>query len=222
MYQLVIFDWDGTLMDSAQKIANCIKAAARDVGVEEPSDEKAKSIIGLGLTEAMTVLFDSASASQVERIVEAYKYHFVTGDDTAQGLFDGVEQGLQALEDAGAVLAIATGKSRAGLDRVFSETDLKKHFIVTRCADETRSKPHPQMLHEILDFTAIDASKTIMVGDTTYDMDMARHASMAGLGAAYGVHSETMLLESQAVAVKHTFSQLLEWLLDGRIEKAYA
>ena len=155
MYQLIIFDWDGTLMDSAQKIANCIKAAARDVGVEEPSDEKAKSIIGLGLTEAMTVLFDSASASQVERIVEAYKYHFVTGDDTAQGLFEGVEQGLQALEDVGAVLAIATGKSRAGLDRVFSETDLKKHFVVTRCADETRSKPHPQMLHEILDLSLI-------------------------------------------------------------------
>ena len=151
-----------------------------------------------------------------------YKYHFVTGDDTAQGLFDGVEDGLKALEEAGAVLAVATGKSRAGLDRVFRETGLKEHFIVTRCADETRSKPHPQMLNEILDYTAIDPSKAIMVGDTTFDMDMAQHANMAGLGAGYGVHSESMLLDSQALTVKHSFHQLLAWLLEGRIEKAYA
>jgi len=222
MYQLIIFDWDGTLMDSAQKIANCIQASARDVGVGVPSDEQAKSIIGLGLTEAMTQLFSSASKAQVSQIVEAYKYHFVTGDDTAQGLFEGVEDGLIALEEAGAVLAVATGKSRAGLDRVFNETNLQKHFIVTRCADETRSKPHPQMLHEILDYTAIDPKKTIMVGDTTYDMDMALNASVAGLGAGYGVHSEAMLLDSKALVVKHTFSDLLAWLLEGRIEKAYA
>lgn len=221
MYQLIIFDWDGTLMDSAQKIANCIKASARDVGVDEPSDEKAKSIIGLGLVEAMKILFPSGTESQVRQIVEAYKYHFVKGDCTEQGLFDGVEQGLQALEDAGAVLAVATGKSRAGLDRIFAETGLKKHFITSRCADETRSKPHPQMLNEILDFSAIDADKTIMVGDTTYDMDMAVNANIHGLGAAYGVHAESMLLKSKAVSVQHSFNQLLTWLLNGRIEKAY-
>ena len=221
MYQLVIFDWDGTIMDSAQKIANCIKASARDVGVDEPSDHQAKSIIGLGLTEAMTVLFSSATDSQVKQIVEAYKYHFVKGDVTEQGLFDGVEQGLQSLEDAGAVLAVATGKSRAGLDRIFAETGLKKHFIVSRCADETRSKPHPQMLNEILDFTAIDASKAVMVGDTTYDLDMAKNANVHGLGAGYGVHSESMLLESNAVSVQHSFKQVINWLLDNRIEKAY-
>lgn len=222
MYELIIFDWDGTLMDSAQKIANCIKASARDVGVVEPSDEKAKSIIGLGLTEAMTVLFANSSQQQVNEIVDAYKYHFVKGDVTEQGLFEGVEQGLQALDDAGAVMAVATGKSRAGLDRVFGETDLRDYFITTRCADETRSKPHPQMLLEILDFTAIDPTKVIMVGDTTYDMDMAANANVAGLGAGYGVHSETMLLASKAVTVKHSFTDLLAWLLDGRIEKAYA
>ena len=221
MYQLIIFDWDGTIMDSAQKIANCIKAAARDAGVDEPSDQQAKSIIGLGLTEAMRVLFESASDSQIKQIVEAYKYHFVKGDVTEQALFEGVEQGLQALEDAGAVLAVATGKSRAGLDRIFAETGLKKYFITSRCADETRSKPHPQMLHEILDFTAIDADKAVMVGDTTYDMDMAVNANMHGLGASYGVHSEAMLLESKAVSVQHSFKQIIAWLLDGRIEKAY-
>jgi len=99
---------------------------------------------------------------------------------------------------------------------------LKKHFITSRCADETRSKPHPQMLNEILDYTAIDVSKAIMVGDTTFDMDMAVNANMAGLGAGYGVHSEAMLLESKALSVQPSFTQLLAWLLDGRIEKAYA
>lgn len=222
MYQLIIFDWDGTIMDSAQKIANCIKASAHDVGVSVPSDERAKSIIGLGLTEAMKELFSSATESQVKQIVEAYKYHFVKGDVTEQGLFDGVEKGLQQLEEAGAVLAVATGKSRVGLDRIFAETGLRKYFITSRCADETRSKPHPQMLHEVLDFAAIDASKTIMVGDTTYDMDMALNANVHGLGASYGVHSEVMLLESKAVSVQHSFKQILEWLLDGRIEKAYS
>ena len=222
MYQLIIFDWDGTIMDSAQKIANCIRASARDVGVEAPSDEKAKSIIGLGLLEAMTVLFSTATESQVKQIVEAYKYHFVKGDVTEQSLFEGVESGLQALEDAGAVLAVATGKSRAGLDRIFAETGLKKHFITSRCADETRSKPHPQMLNEILDFSAINADKAIMVGDTTYDMDMALNANIDGLGVSYGVHTESMLLESKALSVQHSFNQLLAWLLDGRIEKAYA
>ena len=203
MYQLIIFDWDGTIMDSAQKIANCIRASARDVGVEEPSDEKAKSIIGLGLLEAMTVLFSTATESQVKQIVEAYKYHFVKGDVTEQSLFEGVESGLQALEDAGAVLAVATSKSRACLDRIFAETGLKKHFITSRCADETRSKPHPQMLNEILDFSAINADKAIMVGDTTYDMDMAVNANIDGLGASYGVHTESMLLESKALSVQH-------------------
>lgn len=221
MYQLIIFDWDGTLMDSAQKIANCIKAAARDVNLSEPTDQDAKSIIGLGLLEAMHRLFPGIKEPVLSKLVDAYKYHFVTGDLTEQGLFDGIEKGLQALEDAGAVLAVATGKSRAGLDRVLSEVSLKPYFITTRCADETRSKPHPQMLHEILDFTAIEPHKAIMVGDTTFDMDMAANAGVAGLGAGYGVHSERMLLDSKALAVGDTFSELLAWLLNDRVEKAY-
>jgi len=208
-------------MDSAQKIANCIKASARDVGVDEPTDERAKSIIGLGLREAMCVLFPDESEANHVSLVDAYKYHFTTGDATEQILFDGVETGLQTLEEAGAMLAVATGKSRAGLDRVFAEIDIRKYFVTSRCADETRSKPHPQMLHEILDFTAIDPQKAIMVGDTTYDMDMAAGAGMAGLGVGYGVHSEAMLRESKAQEVVHSFADLLAWLLNGRVEKAY-
>ncbi len=222
MYQLIIFDWDGTLMDSAQKIANCIQASARDVGVLEPSSQRAKSIIGLGLTEAMQSLFPDLDSAKVKALVDAYKYHFLKGDETEQKLFDGVSEGLEALEAAGAVLAVATGKSRAGLDRAFAANGLDKHFVVTRCADETRSKPHPQMLHEILEFTAIDPKNAIMVGDTTYDMDMAINANIAGLGAGYGVHTEEMLLASKAKEVHKSCHEMMSWLLDDRVERAYA
>lgn len=221
MYQLVIFDWDGTIMDSAMKISNCIQASARDVGLDVPTTERAKSIIGLGLFEAMRQLFPNIDETEITAMVSAYKHHFVTADGTEQKLFDGVEEGLQALNDAGAVLAVATGKSRAGLDRAFAALDLKPHFITSRCADETRSKPHPQMLHEILDFTAIEPQKAIMVGDTTFDLDMAANANIAGLGAGYGVHSEQMLIDSKALSVQPSFREVIAWLLDGRVEKAY-
>ena len=221
MYQLIIFDWDGTIMDSAQKISNCIQASALDVGLDIPTSEQAKSIIGLGLFEAMVHLYPDASESEVNDMVDAYKHHFLTADNTEQKLFDGVSHGLKALEDAGAVLAVATGKSRAGLDRAFAALELKHHFITSRCADETRSKPHPQMLHEILEFTAIEPHKAIMVGDTTYDLDMAANAGMAGLGAGYGVHSEQMLLDAKAISVEPSFKKVIAWLLDGRVERAY-
>ena len=221
MYQLVIFDWDGTIMDSAQKIANCIQASARDVGLTEPTTRAAKNIIGLSLNEAMQRLFLGVSDAQINALVDAYKYHFVTGDATEQKLFAGVSQGLQALERSGVLLAVATGKSRAGLDRAFGVTQLNTHFTVTRCADETRSKPHPQMLHEILDFTAIEPQKAIMVGDTTYDIEMATNANIAGLGVSYGVHTEAMLLNANAISVQHSFVSVIDWLLSGRLEKAY-
>ncbi len=209
-------------MDSAQKISNCIQASARDVGLAVPSTQSAKSIIGLGLFEAMRHLYPTASEAQVAAMVDAYKHHFLIADDTEQKLFDGVVDGLQALESAGAVLAVATGKSRAGLDRAFGALELKQHFITSRCADETRSKPHPQMLHEILEFTAIEPHKAIMIGDTTFDLDMATNANIAGLGAGYGVHSEQMLLDSNALSVETSFERIVAWLLDGRVERAYA
>lgn len=221
MYRLVIFDWDGTIMDSAFKIATCIQASAKQVGLLEPSIEQAKSIIGLGLFEAMRRLYPNVSEAKIGELTETYKYYFVNVDNTEQRLFDGVVAGLEALERTGAVLAVATGKSRAGLDRVLDELGLRHHFIATRCADETRSKPHPQMLLELLDFTAIEPHKAIMVGDTTFDLDMAANAKVAGLGAAYGVHSKQQLFDSKALSVQSSFSKIIEWLLDGRLERAY-
>lgn len=222
MYQLVVFDWDGTLMDSTLKIANCIRASARDIGIAPPTVERAKSIIGLGLLESMQALFPVATSAQHHQLVERYRYHFVTGDVTQQGLFDGVVDGLHTLEQNGVLLAVATGKSRVGLDRAFSVTGIQHKFVVSRCADETRSKPHPQMLDEILDFTAIDANKAIMVGDTSFDMDMAKNARIAALGVSYGAHSSKTLLNSHAQSVQNSVQNMIDWLLDGRIEAAYA
>ena len=222
MYQLIIFDWDGTVMDSAQKIANCIRASARDLGICEPSEQKAKSIIGLSLVQAMEVLFPQLSRQQISKLIENYKHHFVTLDQTEQCLFSGVEEGLKKLNESGALLAVATGKSRAGLNRVFDELSMRKFFVTSRCADETRSKPHPQMLLELLDYTAIHPNKSIMVGDTTFDMDMARNAKMHGLGAGYGVHSKQDLLNSNALQVLDSFEGIIDWLLSNRLEKAYS
>lgn len=221
MYQLVIFDWDGTLMDSAAKISTCMREAAREAGLIVPSVEAAKGIIGLGLMEAASVLYPHANDTDKRALIEAYRYQFLHADKTEQQFFVGVEQGLQRLSDLGVFLAVATGKSRAGLDRALENSGFGRYFTITRCADETRSKPHPQMLHEILDYTAIDTNKTIMVGDTSFDLDMARAANVDGLGAAYGVHSVDVLQDSGAVAIKHSFTDLLEWLLDQRVEKAF-
>ncbi len=208
-------------MDSTFKIASCIQSAARDVGVPVPSIEDAKNIIGLGLHESMQVLFPTATKTQLSDLVERYKYLFVNEDKTEQKLFDQVVEGLDQLQEKGAFLAIATGKSRVGLDRVLGATTIGHHFVTTRCADETRSKPHPQMLLEILEFTAIDASKAIMVGDTSYDMDMAASANVHGLGVSYGAHDEATLYASNAQTVQHTVADMIAWLLDGRVEKAF-
>ncbi|GGZ99102.1 haloacid dehalogenase [Arenicella chitinivorans] len=221
MYQLIIFDWDGTLMDSAAKISNCIRAAARDVGLAVPSTHDAQQIIGLGLLEAMQRLFPEASPEQLEALITAYKYHFVTGDVTEQRLFDGVLEGLRYIADSGALLAVATGKSRAGLTRALETTGLGSHFTYTRCADETRSKPHPQMLEEILNFTAVDPNKALMIGDTTFDMEMAAHADIDGLAVSYGVHGASDLGATSALDVVSSFHDVSSWLSSGRLQKVF-
>ena len=221
-YQLLIFDWDGTLMDSAQKIANCIRASALDLELEPPTEQAAKNIIGLGLTEAMHILFPQASAEICSQLVERYRYHWLVADTTPQQLFSGVIDGLQHLDKSGCLLAVATGKSRVGLDRAFADADIERLFTVTRCADETRGKPHPQMLEEILEVTAIEPHKAIMIGDTTYDMEMAGHAGIAGLGVSYGVHTQASLEQAGAIHCVHTFDQLMGWLQAGRVEEAFS
>jgi len=220
-FQLVVFDWDGTLIDSARKICNCIQAAARDLQLVEPDYNQAKNIIGLDLLESMQILFPEQSRATQAELVERFRQHSIYDDVTAQPLFEGVEAGLARLDSRGVLLAVATGKARRGLTRVFADIDIEHYFVTTRCADESRSKPHPQMLEDILETTSIDPHKSIMVGDTSYDMQMAKNAGIPGLGAGYGVHSHSTLRKASAIDVLDSFSGVIDWLLK-RTEAAFS
>jgi phosphoglycolate phosphatase len=221
MYKLIVFDWDGTLMDSAQKIADCIIDSALDVGLRPPSEQQAKSIIGLGLVEAMHILFPNGSTKTIDKMIERYRYHFINANQTPQSLFKGVEQGLAKLYNEGVFLAVATGKSRSGLDRALASLSIAKYFVASRCGDETRSKPNPQMLMELLEYTAIDPINTVMVGDTVYDMQMASNAGVDGLAVSYGVHSSSQLKTANPIGILNSFDEVCQWLINNRIQTAY-
>ena len=210
-FDLIVFDWDGTLMDSVAKIVRCMQAAAADTGVADPGVAAIRDIIGLGLDAAMQVLFPDQAPAQRARLVERYRKHFVELDTTITPLFPGVAEGLAQLRAQGCLLAIATGKARRGLDRVLDETGMRPLFASSRCADETLSKPHPQMLEEILAETGVESGRALMVGDTVYDMEMARNAKVAGLAVSYGVHARARLLEYGARACVDSFSEVRAW-----------
>jgi len=211
-YDLIVFDWDGTLMDSAAKIVRCFSSALADVGIANPGDAAIRNIIGLGLAEAITALLPAHSDAARAAVVERYREHFLYLDAGDSELFPGVATGLERLSRQGYVLAVATGKSRRGLDRVLGATRLKSLFAMTRCADESFSKPHPQMLQDILDHSGTDARRALMVGDTVYDLEMAKNARVDGLGVSYGVHERARLLELTPRAVVDSFPDVCDWL----------
>jgi len=219
-YQCIVFDWDGTLMDSIQKIVECLQSAAEDVDLPIPTVAAAKDIIGLGLQEAMLAIFGDISEQKVSEIVERYRFYFLEDNQTSQPLYPSVRSGLKILDETGVALCVATGKARRGLDRVMSKENLESLFFYTRCADESRSKPHPQMLLDILNHTALDSERVLMVGDTTYDMEMAAGANIDSVGLTHGVHSKQRLLSSGADQVFSNFDELLDWLMP-RVEKVY-
>jgi phosphoglycolate phosphatase len=211
-FDLIVFDWDGTLMDSEAKIVRCMQAAAVDVGIPDPGVNAIRDIIGLGLKEAMQVLFPEYTSAHQGELVERYRQHFLELDHTGMPLFPGVTQGLAQLTEQGYLLAIATGKARRGLNRVLDETGMRHLFTSSRCADEAFSKPHPKMLEDILDETGVDAGRALMVGDTVYDMEMARNAKVAGLAVSYGVHARDRLLDCGALACLDSFPEVCAWV----------
>ncbi len=212
-YRCIIFDWDGTLMNSLQKISESVRSAAIDVDLPVPTDAQAKNIIGLGLNDSMMKLFGDIGTEKISQVVERYKHHFVHQNKTEQPLYKGVLDGLEELSQSGAFLCVATGKARAGLERVLNAESMHDFFIYTRCADESRTKPHPQMLLDTLDYLALDKRDCLMVGDTEYDMQMADHAGIDGLGISHGAHSEDRLIKANALHVVSDFSELMEWTL---------
>lgn len=211
-YQLIVFDWDGTLMDSEARIVTTMQTAIGDLELEPRSRDQVKNIIGLGLKEAVAALYPQQLPSAHDALADQYRLHFLGQETESSELFEGALDVLESLSAQGYFLAVATGKGRRGLNKVLTELNVAHLFHVTRCADETRSKPHPQMLLEILDFVGLDPGQAIMVGDTEYDMELARNAGVAPVAVSYGVHERERLLSHQPLACLDDIRQLLDWL----------
>lgn len=210
--KLIVFDWDGTLMDSEARIVACMRAAIEETGLADRSDAELRNIIGLGLREALQTLYPDDNDETYEVLVNHYRYHFLEVNETPSTLFEGTETLLRDLQAEGHFLAIATGKGRQGLDKVLDETGLGDLFDFTRCADEAFSKPHPQMLIDIMDNLGIEASSTLMIGDTEYDIHMAHNAGVDALAVSYGVHEKTRLLSTNPLDCVDSLLEVGEWL----------
>lgn len=210
-YELVVFDWDGTLLDSAGAIVLAIQAACRDLELPVPEDGRARHVIGLGLEDAMRHAVPDLPADRYPAMVDRYRHHYLSGDHQLT-LFAGVPQMLVRLQAAGHILAIATGKSRAGLDRALDHSGLRPLFQASRCADECHSKPHPQMLDELMAEFGVPAASTVMIGDTSHDLLMASNAGVDALAVTYGAHPHAHLLEHKPAACLNSVPELDQWL----------
>lgn len=210
-FDLIVFDWDGTVMDSTGIIVTCIQQAARDLGYKAPHDEVASYVIGLGLNDALQKAVPSLPAAEYPKLVQRYVTHWRTREHE-MSLFEGMRELLDELKGRDLKLAVATGKSRAGLDRSMTHGGLDGVFDWTRCADETRSKPHPQMLHQLLDRFMVDPERTLMIGDTTHDSQMAVNAGVPALSVTYGAHPRGQLQTVATLAIVDSVRELRDWL----------
>jgi phosphoglycolate phosphatase len=211
-FDLIVFDWDGTLMDSTATIVKCIQAAAKDLGLPIPHERTAAHVIGLGLQEALQTAVPELEPRHYAGMVERYRYHYLIQDQELV-LFAGVREMLAELSQAGYFLAVATGKSRVGLNRALNGAKLLSLFDATRCADETFSKPHPAMLQELTRELGQDMKRTLMIGDTTHDLQMAINAGAAGVAVHYGAHPATELAALNPLFAAESVSSLHTWLL---------
>ncbi len=210
-FDLIVFDWDGTLMDSAGAIVASIQAAARDLDLEPPSEARARHVIGLGLGEALRLALPELAEERHEDLAERYRHHYLARDEDIV-LFDGAAELIRELVEAGYWLAIATGKSRRGLDRVLGSSGLGPLFHATRCADECHSKPHPQMLEELMRDFAVLPATTLMIGDTTHDLQMAQNAGVGAVGITHGAHSVEALAAANPLHLAGNIEELRQWL----------
>jgi phosphoglycolate phosphatase len=216
-YKLLVFDWDGTLMDSEARIVSCLAMSIADLGLPALPRETLLDVIGLGLPEAARALLPrETNAEQVRAFIDRYRYHFLSDHYAVSTLFAGALETLHQLDARGYLLAVATGKARQGLDRALDETGCRGLFAVTRCADETASKPHPRMLLEVMEVAGVIPAQTLMIGDTIYDMQMARHAGTDALAVAYGVQAPARLLSEGAMGCLDAITDMLPWLDTAR------
>lgn len=209
-YDLIVFDWDGTVMDSTAVIAGSIQAACRDLGLPVPSDAAARHVIGMGLREALRHAVPDADESQYAPLADRYRHYFLA-QDAAIPLYDQARETIEELHGQGYALAVATGKSRAGLERVLQSSGMGGYFHATRTADQTFSKPHPAMLLELMDELGTAPERTLMVGDTTHDLQMALNAGVDALAVTHGAHPEEQLRELKPLALLNDFPELRSW-----------
>ena len=209
-YRLIVFDWDGTLVDSHSAIAECMQEASRELHLPVPERERATHVIGLGLHDAMRIVAPDLAAHRYPEFIDAYRRHFLAREDTMQP-FPGMRDLLGSLSKS-AALAIATGKSRRGLDRALKATGLEGYFRASRCADETRPKPHPAMLLELMAALGASPAQALMVGDTSHDLQMAAAAGVAAVAVSYGAHAREALLACRPRACVASVEELREWL----------
>ncbi len=210
-FDLLIFDWDGTLMDSTAAIAGSIRKACADLDLPVPTQQEASHIIGLGLTNAIAELLPDLPTDEYPRLIERYRYHFLR-EDSLLTLFDGVSAAIPRLHQAGHTMTVATGKNRAGLERALDASRLRPYFHATRCADESLSKPDPAMIFELMEAFGVPAGRTLMIGDTSHDLLMAKNAGVASIGAGYGAHTKESLREFSPLFIADDFVGLSQWL----------
>jgi len=210
-FDLIVFDWDGTLMDSTAVIVKCIQAGARDLGLPVPDREAAAHVIGLGLHDAMKMAMPGIDPALYPRLSERYRYHYLSQDHELT-LFDGVREMLEDLSQQGYFLAVATGKGRVGLNRALNGAGLLSLFDATRCADETFSKPHPAMLQELTRELGQHVGRTVMIGDTTHDLLMAQNAGASSIAVSYGAHPVDALMALNPLFTASSIAELHGWL----------
>lgn len=208
----VIFDWDGTLVDSVDHIAESLHQAATDLGYPALEREAYRDIIGLGMVEALERLYPGLGRDEITSIREGYANYFFRKITTPQNLFEGMADVVLDLQSSGRGCSVATGKSRKGLEPALVSSGLGSHFDITRCADETRSKPDPRMLEEILLFYGLKPAEAVMIGDTRYDLEMAQRIGMPAIGVEWGVHKRDVLGGYAPHAIVDTVADLRDVL----------
>ncbi|MEO7055212.1 MAG: HAD-IA family hydrolase [Caldimonas sp.] len=210
-FDLVAFDWDGTLFDSTRLIARCIQAACADVGTTVPSDRDASFVIGLGLADALRHAAPELSRERYPQLAERYRYHYVASKNDIV-LFEGTLELLHALKARNVRIAVATGKNRRGLDEALQASLLRGLFDATRTADETRGKPDPLMLRELMSELGTGADRTLMIGDTTHDLQLAANAGCASVAVSFGAHDHAEFARHRPLHVAHSTADLAAWL----------
>ncbi len=214
-FDLVVFDWDGTLSDSTAAIARAIQDAAADLGLPVPDEATASHVIGLGLHEALALAVPTLPADRIAEFSARYRLHYFARE-AQLALFPGARELIAELRAAGTLLAIATGKSQRGLQRALDVAGLGAEFAASRCADQTHPKPHPAMLLELTDELMVNPERTLMIGDTTHDLQMAEAANTAGVGLTQGAHPYEQLATCRSLALFGSLAELHRWLLPIR------